>query len=725
MKIINLKLVVFLLLGIFTVLLSPQKALAKNAYNFTWDKIATPSAITVDTQDNIYYAGFAASGSAIEFNSLPGHTPSDSKIATTGGIFLTKINAGLSTYGYSFLIEADDPKIVGDKPTSIMLTIMATDSANNIYLLGSFNGNVNFNTTTSGVMDFQSSGGETWQFLTEIRSDGVYMQTYFWKSPYITLRDIAFDQNNNIFVAGTATNTTISPQTVDLDIFTGTAPKSLSGGETLAFYTELSSTPYTYTLSRTFVNSPSKSLELDHIALDSNNNVYILGMFAGTVTFDGLAGPNSSTKSSNNNSNDLYLNKYNSSGTYVKTYVIGGTGNESAGTLAIDKNNNIYYSGEFGNINETINFNPIAGDPADDKISVHANQPFLTKLTSNGTSYGYTNTWTTDGLNIEKIAFYDDSLVYLTGESSGSIDFDPTADVDNPSAFGGNDAFLTVLNSDGSYNFSYIWGGLGDEKASDIAFDSFHDIYIAGSTTSLSINFDPSGKTSFLNTFSGGENGYISQFSFNQYVPPTTPVSTDNSGQNNNSNSSNSTPSCNGSSPSAPSIFQIWATKDKATMHFVPSRDQQNSYTVSYGPYSDAEMYNATFSYSDKGGAIPYTINSLNQGTVYYFKVRANNGCVPGSWSNTLSIRTAYGAAVSRSYAYNSAKNPSVSGGNVGGATCTQYTVRSGDSFWSIAQKLLGAGGRYYELWNSNKLKFPSLNSSSTIRTGWSLSVGC
>ena len=159
-------------------------------------------------------------------------------------------------------------------------------------------------------------------------------------------------------------------------------------------------------------------------------------------------------------------------------------------------------------------------------------------------------------------------------------------------------------------------------------------------------------------------------------------------------------------------------------MHFVPSQSEQNSYTISYGPYSSSDTYNVTFPYSDKSGAIPYTINSLNSGTIYYFKVRANNGCMPGNWSNTLSLRTASSVGkTSTAYAYSSIKNSTLSAG--AGGSCTEYTVLPGDSFWAISQKLLGAGRRYLELWNANKARFPSLNYSSIIRTGWSLSVGC
>jgi len=730
MKVFCLRLALFLILGTSLVILSPQKALAKNAYGFTWtNPIATPSAVVVDTLDNVYYAGFAASGSA-DFNPLPTHLPSsDVKTATIGAVFLTKVNSGLSTYGYSYLIEADDPKVVNDKVTSISLTKMATDSANNVFLLGTFNGNVDFDPTAG--MDFHSSNGQTWQFLTEIGNDGSYKQTYIWQSPYITLNDLAFDENNNIYVAGRINNTTAGSINVNLDPLTGTAPKTLTNpGDLMAFYTKIDA-GNTYGFSKTFTTASPNTLELDHIALDSNNNVFLFGVFSATVTFDGTAGPDASSKTSSGD-NDLYLNEFDAGGTYVSTYTIGGTGKEYAGILAIDHDDNIYYSGGF---NDTVNFNPTGGT-ADPKTAAEGidGQNFLTKLTSDGTAYGYTVTWQTSGLNIEKIAFHDNSLLYLVGESATSnpsIDYNP-AGGDPISGFGNNDAFLTVLNSiDGTYNYTDVWGGADDEKATDGAFDSYYDFYVAGSTKSQSINFDPVASTD-PETFTGGENGYITQFSFEPYVPPTQPP-TDNGNNNNNnsgsSSNSNSGPAtCGGSQPSAPSIFQIWATKTTATMHFVPSQGQQDSYTISYGPYNDAETYNVNFSYSDKSGAIPYTINALNPGTTYYFKVRGNNGCMPGGWSNTLGLRTAYAVGVtSKVYAssYVAPYGSTVSGGtNLGGA-CTQYTVAPGDSFWSIAQKLLGAGGRYFQLWNANKLKFPSLNSSSIIRTGWVLSVGC
>src|SRR5664280_1759271 len=101
----------------------------------------------------------------------------------------------------------DRPYIINNQNASISLTRIATDSASNVYLLGSFHGNVDFNPT--GGMDFHSSNGETWPFLLKMNADGTYGGTYFWENNNITLRDIIIDKSDNIYLLGQATNTTL------------------------------------------------------------------------------------------------------------------------------------------------------------------------------------------------------------------------------------------------------------------------------------------------------------------------------------------------------------------------------------------------------------------------------------------------------------------------------------------------------------------------------------
>lgn len=722
-------------------LFSP-KALAKDSYDKTWTVSpifsVTPSAVVVDLSDNAnaYYAGILASGSAQQMNPNYALNPtiqiSDPKTATQGAIFLTKMGSG-DSYGYTYIIQADDPKTVNGLFTALSLTKIATDSAQNVWLLGSFTGNVDFNPTTG--MDFHQSGSggtDKWQFLTEIKANGDYGQTYLWPSPYLTLRDMTIDGYNNVFLAGTIADTTAGDISVALDPLGGTDIQTLHTGDTMGFYTKLAAgSPYTYAYSRTFKNTAPQHLELDHIATTSAGYIFLYGVFGTSTNMNmnfNLNNGGDNLKSSNDGSDDLYLSQYDAAGKYITTYIIGGSGTESAQALGIDHSDNIYFSGGF---NSAVNFNPINPLVSPDKKTANiAGQRFLTKFNSNG-SYGYTVTWdSNNSLSISKIAFDSNNLIYLVGISAGPTNYDPIGATDSQNGFGVNDAFMTVLNPDKTYGYTYVWGGSGDEKASDAAFDSLDNIYIAGSTKSLSLIFDPTGITSTTTTFADGENGYVTVFSSIPLPTPTpTPTPDPNAPKGNPPTFGVPVQSftCTTPIPAAPKIFQIWATRDTATVYFVPTTSQENAYTISYGLYSDAGMYNVTFNYSDKSGAIPYKVNALSAGSPYYFKVRAINGCMTGDWSNTLSLRTAYataGSSMAFAPSATTGNNASVSGGSLGGS-CSQYTVMPGDSFWKIAQKVLGAGNRYLQIWNANKAKFPSLNSSSTIRSGWTLSVGC
>lgn len=628
MKYFCLKLVLVVLLGTILSFVFPQKALAKNPYGLTWTIQATPSAVAVDNLNNIYYAGFVTGSSPAEFNPWyklnPSYEKSDVKIATTGAIFLSKMNSNY-TYAYTYLIESSSPN-------GVFLTKIATDSSRDIFLLGSFKGNVDFD-PTSGIDYHQSSNGgaDTWQFLTEMKADGTYGQTYLWQSPNIIFRDMAIDKNDNIFLAGT-----IASGSGNLDPIGATDNQQVKNGETIGFYIKLAAgNPRTYAYSRTFKNIESQYLELDHLALDSKDNAYLYGVFAAStqMNFNSDAPGGSKSKSSYGGSRDLYINKYDSAGNYLTTYFVGGLGNESAQTLGIDNNDNLYYAGGF---NGVVNFNPI--NPLvihDDRVATVADQRFLSKLNADGT-YGYTLTWASNSLSFKKIAFESNGLIYLIGVSSGAINYDPIGATDSLAGFGGNDSFMTVLNPDKTYEFTYLWGGKGDDEITDASFDSFYNLYVAGITKSQEINFDPTATIGYTTSLEGGVNGYLTSFLSNQLLK-TTPTPTP---PQNEPELSPTNQVCTNSSPAAPTIFQIAATKDKSTLSFIPSNSPQDGYTISYGLYADAEMYNVTFSYLGKEKLIPYTINALSPNTIYYFKIRANNGCMPSVWSQTLGIKT-------------------------------------------------------------------------------------
>ncbi len=90
----------------------------------------------------------------------------------------------------------------------------------------------------------------------------------------------------------------------------------------------------------------------------------------------------------------------------------------------------------------------------------------------------------------------------------------------------------------------------------------------------------------------------------------------------------------------APDLFQIDAAKNSATLYFTPLTNAVTQYTIAYGYDRIEDRYLVSFPFGPSYGVISYTINYLNPNTKYYFRVRADNGCRHGYWSDTMSART-------------------------------------------------------------------------------------
>ena len=90
----------------------------------------------------------------------------------------------------------------------------------------------------------------------------------------------------------------------------------------------------------------------------------------------------------------------------------------------------------------------------------------------------------------------------------------------------------------------------------------------------------------------------------------------------------------------APDLFQIDATKNSATLYFAPLASGVTHYTIAYGYARQQDMFSVSFPFSPYYGVISYTINYLEPNAKYYFRVRADNNCRHGYWSDTMSART-------------------------------------------------------------------------------------
>jgi LysM repeat protein len=84
----------------------------------------------------------------------------------------------------------------------------------------------------------------------------------------------------------------------------------------------------------------------------------------------------------------------------------------------------------------------------------------------------------------------------------------------------------------------------------------------------------------------------------------------------------------------------------------------------------------------------------------------------------TIQVTTVSSTATAGSTAAKSASKSTAATRTV--TSTKTYTVKKGDSLWKIAEKYLGAGSRYMEIYNANKSK---LKNSNTIYPGQILNI--
>lgn len=129
----------------------------------------------------------------------------------------------------------------------------------------------------------------------------------------------------------------------------------------------------------------------------------------------------------------------------------------------------------------------------------------------------------------------------------------------------------------------------------------------------------------------------------------TTPPTNTGGGNNGNSNGSGSggsagAPSCNDVRPSkAPIITSAIVTApNEVNIDWTKAGDPVTNYVISYGLKPNTPLYGNP----NVGGkdTTSYTVKGLSSGVTYYFKVRAGNNCMPGEYSNEVSVKVVNGA---------------------------------------------------------------------------------
>ncbi|HEY3322789.1 MAG TPA: PQQ-binding-like beta-propeller repeat protein, partial [Planctomycetota bacterium] len=93
------------------------------------------------------------------------------------------------------------------------------------------------------------------------------------------------------------------------------------------------------------------------------------------------------------------------------------------------------------------------------------------------------------------MAIDTDGNRYLTGYFSGTVDFNPMVGEDSKTAAGGNDAFVSRYNADGSYAWTRTFGGTSNDSGNSITV-SGSTLYVTGAFDSANAGLGGSGTLS-------------------------------------------------------------------------------------------------------------------------------------------------------------------------------------------------------------------------------------
>jgi chitodextrinase len=332
------------------------------------------SAVAVDGSGNVYVTGYTT-------GDLDGET-------NAGGsdIFLMKYNSSGTKQWTRLLGTASSDAGYG----------VAVDGSGNVYVTG----------TTEGALDGQTHSGGTYDtFLTKYNASGTKQWTRLLGNGTETYAyTVAVDGSSNIFVAGHTRGTFDSESNAGmLDIYVA---KYNSSG-TRQWVRMLGSARFDYCYG---------------VGTDGSGNVYVAGAAYGD--FDGLANSDPTWMSE-----DIFIAKFDTSGSKQWSRFFGTATNDVVSGLAVDASGNAYITGN-------------SDGALDGETNAGGHDLYLIKYNTSGTKQWTRLLGTASGEYGRSVAVDGSGNSFLTGLTAGNLD--------GATNSGGNDAYLVKYDTSGN-----------------------------------------------------------------------------------------------------------------------------------------------------------------------------------------------------------------------------------------------------------------------------------
>jgi hypothetical protein len=478
----------FRTLGILLLLFTAAQVTAQN---YQWAKpVGGPNDqvcmdMAVDAHGAVYLIGNLA-GTQVDFD--PGE--GTSLLSSSGGtdIFFAKYDS-LGNYCWAHSVGGTGEDI-GAR--------ISLDQDGNVLITGWFASlNADFDPGPGSAL--LSTAGQTDIYLGSYDPDG----NYRWAFNIGTVlgeggHDICTDQSGHFFITGYFQGTN-----VDFDPGPGSVLLSSIGNSGDIFIAK-------YHTDGTLVWAKSAggaAYEVGNgISVDHSGNVLVAGPFKGTVDFDPGSGTASLTSSGGY---DIFVAKYDSSGNYLWAFLVGGNGDDNAGDVTTDVNDNVVFCASFHGTD--IDFDPGPGTALLSSLggsdcSVAKYDPAGNYLWA-GRFGGQQDDW------IIKVRTDASGNIFHTGAfRDTNVDFDPGAGVAPLSSGGQEDIFFSEWDGNGLLVWAKRIGGAYSDWGNTIGLTAEGDIRLAGNFTGTNIDFDP-GEGIALLTSKGGADIFFGGYS--------------------------------------------------------------------------------------------------------------------------------------------------------------------------------------------------------------------
>jgi len=396
---------------------------------------------------------------------MNGFTNSLNNIATTGS-FMSTYGGGSWDCFLGKLNSAGQPVWMTyfGGPGSDQTGAISLDSWGHIYMSGYTSSDTNiatpgaFLTTYSGIHD---------AFLAKFDSNGQRIWATYYGAGDELANGCATDNDGNVYISGITNSTT--------GIATSGSHQPVYGGDEDDFLVKFDSSGQrlwgTY-YGGSFVDDGCLC------ATDGSGNIYLSGQ---TGSGNNISTPGSHQpiigSGPGNSLRDGFLVKFDSNGVRQWGTYYGGTGDDDVGSLLVQDNGTIYFTGSTGspnNISTAGSFQPVFIGPDD---------AYFAKFTTNGVRVWGTYYGGTAYENLYVGAIDDNGYVFLSG-SSGSTSNIATPEAYQTSLKGTWDAILVKFTPNGQR----VWGTYYGDTTIDFAYlcaVTGDTIYMTGGTNSI------------------------------------------------------------------------------------------------------------------------------------------------------------------------------------------------------------------------------------------------